>query len=341
VHHEIFVYSSVAQPDAVTHTLRPLADSWRDVHGMSDERLAQLIQADGIDVLVDLTLHMSRGRPLLFARRPAPVQVQWLGYPGTTGSTAIRYRLTDPWLDPLDSPEIDALYSERSIRLPDTFWCYDARVTDALAPDVGPLPAARNGIVTFGCLNNPCKASARTLRVWAAILSAVPDARFILLAGEGARERWAESLSAFGVDLARIEFVGYAPRRAYLDTYNRIDIGLDTYPYNGHTTSLDALWMGVPVPTLAGTTAVSRAGLSLLSNLGLSDLVASDDDAYVEIVTRLAGDRVRLAELRASLRARLEASPMMDAARFTRNLERAFREMWREWCAAGADRALR
>ncbi|MDR5738355.1 hypothetical protein [Caballeronia sp. LZ019] len=204
------------------------------------------------------------------------------------------------------------------------------------APDDGPLPAERNGVITFGCLNNPCKASARTLRMWAAVLAAVPEARFILLAEAAPRARYSQQLSALGVDMSRVTFVGYQERVAYLSTYNEIDIGLDTFPYNGHTTSLDALWMGVPVPSRAGETACSRAGLSLLMNLGLPELIGHDDDAYVEIVTRLANDRPRLAALRASLRSRLEASPMMNAPRFTRHLESAYRQMWRAWCDESA-----
>nr|WP_284507713.1 hypothetical protein [Caballeronia sp. GACF4] len=196
------------------------------------------------------------------------------------------------------------------------------------------MPAWHNGHITFGCLNNPCKASERTLRMWAAILAAVPNARFILLAGPGPRERFSARLGALGVDLSRVRYVGYQSRVDYLRTYQSIDIGLDTYPYNGHTTSLDALWMGVPVPSRAGDTSVSRAGLSLLMNLGIGELVVHDDAAYVDVVTRLANDLPRLTELRSTLRARLERSPMMDAPRFTRNLEAAYRQMWRAWCAS-------
>ncbi|WP_175940339.1 tetratricopeptide repeat protein [Caballeronia sp. BCC1704] len=337
---EIFIYASVEHPDAVTDLFRGMADVWRDVHALDDEALAQLIRDDRIDVLVDLTMHMAGGRPLLFARRSAPVQAQWLAYPGTTGSRAIGYRLTDPWIDPPGQPGVAERYSERSLWLPETFWCFDPRVAmddGAATPEVGPLPAERNGYITFGCLNNPFKASERTLRMWAAVLAATPGARFVLLAERGARERFTARLSALGVDMSRVAYVGYQKRSAYLDTYNAIDIGLDTFPYNGHTTTLDALWMGVPVPSRAGETACSRAGLSLLMNLGLSELVAHDDAAYVDIVTRLAGDIARLAGLRASLRPRLEQAPMMNPPRFTRNLEDAYRTMWREWCATSAD----
>jgi protein O-GlcNAc transferase len=335
--YELYVYSSVTRADEITARLRATADVWRDVQRLSDEQLAQVIRYDRFDVRSYHTLHLSRGRPLLFARRPAPVQVQWLGYPGTTGSSAIRYRLSDPWIDPPDQPETEAFYSERTIRLPDTFWCVDLRVTSPNPPDVGALPAASNGFVTFGCLNNPCKASERTLQMWARVMAAVPDARFVLLADEGPREHFRVRLGALGVELSRVSFIGYQERDAYLKTWNSIDIGLDTFPYNGHTTTLDALWMGVPVPSRAGATAVSRAGLSLLSNLNLADLVAHDDDAYVEIVANLAHDLARLAELRATLRGRLEASPMMDAPRFARDLERAYRQMWQAWCADSSD----
>ncbi|MDR5854559.1 tetratricopeptide repeat protein [Caballeronia sp. LZ062] len=334
---EIVCYASVKHPDALTDQFRGMADVWHDVHALDDAALAERIRDDRIDVLVDLTMHMAGGRPLLFARRPAPVQVQWLAYPGTTGSRAIRYRLTDPWIDPPEQPGVGERYSERSVWLPETFWCFDPRVATRGAPDVGPLPAERNQYITFGCLNNPCKASDRTLRMWAAVLAATPEARFILLAEPGARERFSERLNALGVDMSRVAFIGYQEREVYLNTYNAIDIGLDTYPYNGHTTSLDALWMGVPVPSRAGETACSRAGLSLLTNLGLPELVAHDDAAYVDIVMRLASDIPRLAALRASLRSRLESSPMMNAPRFTRNLENAYRAMWREWCATASD----
>ena len=328
---EIFCYASVSNPDSTTRRLASFADVWRDVHEFDDDRLAQQIREDRIDVLVDLTMHMPNGRPLLFARRPAPVQVAYLAYPGTTGSRAIGYRLTDPWLDPPNVPHADERYSEHSIRLPETFWCYDPLNTGI---DVNALPAQANGYITFGCLNNPIKVTQWTLRLWSAVLRAIPDARFILMAAPGEprtilQTRFAEH----GVDPARVSFVPFRPRGDYLRTYQQIDIALDTFPCNGHTTSLDSFWMGVPVVTRTGHSAVSRGGLSLLANLQLLELAADNDEDYVKIAVRLASDLPKLAALRTQLRGRMERSPLMDSVRFTRNLEQAYRQMWGEWCA--------
>jgi len=325
---EIFCYARVPKPDAVTRRLAGLADVWRDTSALGDAEVAELVTADQIDILVDLTMHMANGRPLLFARKPAPVQVAWLAYPGTTGLAAMDYRFTDPYLDP--PGEGDACYSERSLRLPDTFWCYDPLATE---PGPGPLPALANGFVTFGSLNNFCKVNPAVLDLWARVLGAVPDSRLLLLSQPGGhRQRVLERLEAGGVQPGRVEFAAFQPRPDYLALHRRVDLGLDTFPYNGHTTSLDAFWMGVPVVTRLGQTVVGRAGWSQLCNLGLGDLAARSDDAFVAIATGLARDLPRLADLRATLRPRMEASPLMDAARFTRHLESAYREIWQAWC---------
>ncbi|RAR66123.1 putative O-linked N-acetylglucosamine transferase (SPINDLY family) [Paraburkholderia unamae] len=327
---DIVCYSLGAKADEVTNQLRSFADIWRDVHDFDDARLARQIRDDRIDVLVDLTMHMDGARRLLFARRPAPVQAAWLAYPGTTGSPSIGWRLTDPWLDPVGPARIDDQYTERSLRLPDSFWCYDA-----LAPgvDVNPLPAQSAGHITFGCLNNPCKLTEATLTLWSGVFAALPESRLLLMAPPGrARERLAARFAAHGIDPARVSFVGFQGRTDYLRTYGRIDIALDTFPANGHTTSLDAFWMGVPVPTRYGRSAVSRAGLCLLANLGLPELAASSDAGYLAALTSLARDLPRLTALRAGLRARMQASPLMDGARFARNMEAAFRHMWKAWC---------
>jgi len=330
---EIVCYSSVARPDEVTARLAAHAGLWRDVREFDDARLAQQIRDDGIDILVDLTMHMDGARRLVFARRPAPVQVAWLAYPGTTGSAAIGWRLTDPWLDPVGAPGVDDQYTERSLRLPDSFWCYDALAPGIEVDGLPALAAGRAGHITFGCLNNPCKLTDATFALWSGVFAALPTARLVLMAPPGAaRERLAARLAAQGVDAARVRFVGFQPREDYLRSWAQIDIALDTFPYNGHTTSLDAFWMGVPVPTRAGRSAASRAGLSLLANLGLAELVAHSDAAYVEIVVSLARDPARLAALRAGLRTRMMASPLMDGARFARNMEAAYRLMWRDWC---------
>jgi protein O-GlcNAc transferase len=326
---KIFCYASVRQPDAYTQRIAGYADVWRDVRQMNDANVCDLIRADRIDILVDLTLHMADTRLPIFAHKPAPVQVTWLGYPGTTGIDAIDYRLTDPYLDPpgLD----DAVYSEQSVRLPHTFWCYDP-LTDE--PPVTPPPCRRNGFITFGCLNNFCKINDAVLSLWADVLKANADSRLLCLAPEGiCRQTMLHRLAALGVDAARVEFASKRDRPAYLRLYEQIDIGLDTFPYNGHTTSLDSYWMGVPVITLAGQTVVGRAGVSQLTNLRLTDLIARTPADYVRIATELAADRPRLAELRATLRERMRNSPLMDAPRFARDIEAAYRDMWRKWTA--------
>ena len=328
---EVFCYSSVLRPDAVTAQLRSRAAVWREVRLQDDAALAAQVRADGIDILVDLTMHMAGGRPLLFARKPAPLQVAWLAYPGTTGIAAMDFRFSDARLDP---PGTDAAYSERTLRLRDSFWCYDPL---ADGPDPGPLPALGGAALTFGCLNNPCKLSAATLELWAPLLRALPGSRLLILAPPGRqRERLAARFAALGIDPARVTCVAFRPRAGYLATYQRIDIGLDTLPYNGHTTSLDALWMGVPVVTRSGSTCAGRGTSSQLALLGLEELAASSDAGFVAAAAALAGDLPRLAGLRAGLRARLQASPLMDGARFARSIEAAYRTLWHEYCAADA-----
>jgi protein O-GlcNAc transferase len=326
---EIVCYADVPNPDDLTTRLRSYADRWADISWISDEDLAQLVRQDEIDILVDLTMHMDRGHSLAFARKPAPVQVCWLAYPGTSGLQSIDYRLTDSYLDP---PGLhDQYYSERSIRLPDCFWCYDPLTNE---PSVNGLPALENGYITFGCLNNFCKVNCGVLEVWARVLLAVANSRLLLLAPEGSVRR---DIVAFfnraGVSADRIVFAARQPQLDYLRLYNQIDIGLDTFPYNGHTTSLDSFWMGVPVVTLVGKTAVGRAGLCQLYNIGLPELIAESDDQFIEIAVTLASDLPRLSGLRASLRERMENSSLMNAPRFTRNIEAAYRRMWQQWCA--------
>jgi protein O-GlcNAc transferase len=322
---EIFCYSDARFPDSTTQRIQGFADQWRTITDKSDADAARMIHEDRIDILIDLTMHMAAARPLVFARKPAPVQVAWLAYPGTTGMSVIDYRLTDPRLDP---PGLnDEFYSEKTIRLPDTFWCYDPLADQ---PEVNELPAIGAGHVTFGCLNNFCKINSPWLAVWARVFKAVPTSRFILLAPRGtARERILRELK---IDPARVDFADLAPRPEYLKRYLQIDLALDTYPYNGHTTSLDALWMGVPIVSRHGRTAASRAGLSQSFHVGLSDCVAEDPDGFVRIAVELANDLARLAEIRGTLRGRMEKSPLMDGKTFTSNLETVYRRIWRDWC---------
>jgi len=325
---EVFCYSDVSRPDALTERLRGYVDTWRDTAALTDQQAADLVRTDQIDVLVDLAMHTTRNRLLMFVRKPAPVQVTWLAYPGTTGLGAIDYRLTDPYLDP---PGLfDAVYSEESVRLPETFWCYDP-LTDQ--PSATALPATMNGMITFGCLNSFCKVNDQCLALWAQVLDAVPQSRLLLHAPpDPSRERVLAQLEQGGVAASRVEFVQNLPRQDYLKMYDRIDIALDPIPCNGGTTTLDAFWMGVPTLALVGKTVVGRAGWSLLSNLRLPELAALTPDQYVALAAGLAGDLPRLQELRTTLRQRMRSSPLMDAGRFARHVERAIRTMWRRRC---------
>jgi protein O-GlcNAc transferase len=257
------------------------------------------------------------------------VQVAWLAYPGTSGLSAMDYRLTDPYLDPIGMNH--AFYSEESIRLPDAFWCF-APLTDG--PAVNALPTAKGVPLTFGCFNNFCKVNDETLSLWAGVLQAVPGSRLLIQVGEGSmRDRVHKCLETQGIANNRIGFANRLPLIKYLELYQGIDITLDSFPYNGHTTSLESLWMGVPVVSLCGKTAVSRAGLCQLSNVGLSDLVAYTPQEYVRIAANLARDVPRLSQLRAALRQRMEQSPLMDMPRFARNIEAAYRTMWRRYAS--------
>jgi len=325
---EIFCYSDVKAPDAVTERLRGYADAWRNIAGTTDDQAAEMIRADRIDILVDLTLHMAENRILLFARKPAPVQVTWLGYPGTTGLETMDYRLTDPYLDP--PGQFDDDYTEKSVRLPATFWCLDrAALESADVPPVNDLPATTAGHITFGCFNNFCKFNQPLLDLWKRALDAVPGSRMILLAPHGSCQSWVRQTLG-----DRVSFVARENRPQYLKYYHRIDIGLDTLPYNGHTTTLDSLWMGVPVVTMIGQTVVGRAGLSQLSNLNLTDLITKSPQEFVDCAAHLAGDIPRLTDLRRTLRDRMRASPLLDGRRFARDVEEAYHSIWKTWCTA-------
>jgi predicted O-linked N-acetylglucosamine transferase (SPINDLY family) len=322
---EVHCYSSVRRPDKATEIIKTRADVWHDVAALSDEQLAERIRADRIDVLVDLTMHMAFNRLPMFALKPAPVQVTWLAYPGGTGLSAMDYRLTDGWIDP--PGDGDQLYSEQSIRLPDCWCCYHP---------LGEVPTAArrdDGPVTFGSLNNPCKLNEPTLLLWAKVLLRAGESRLLLLVkSDNQRDRISETLANAGIDPMRIEFTSPGRRGEYLRMYDRLDICLDPLPYNGITTTCDALWMGVPVITRVGRTAPGRAGLSLLSNLQLPELVTDDDDRFVALAEELAANFAKRSQLRISLRDRMRKSPLMDGRRFARNVESAYLGMWRKAC---------
>jgi predicted O-linked N-acetylglucosamine transferase (SPINDLY family) len=325
---EVCCYSDTLRPDAITDELRRHSAGWRDTLGVSNEKFAELVRADRIDVLIDLSMHARTGRMMAFARKPAPVQVSYLAYCSTSGLTAMDYRLSDSYLDPPGADE--SVYFEKTIRLPRTYWCYAEPV---VAPTVGGLPAQTIGGITFGCLNTYAKVTGSTLRSWARILHEVAGSRLLVHSLEGShRQKARELMAREGVASDRLDFVSYMSGAAYFAKYNQIDVALDPFPYAGGTTTCDALWMGVPVVSLIGKTAVSRGGLSILSNVGMPELVTDDPDRYVQVAVDLARDSARLGGMRAGLRERMQSSPLMDARQFARDIEAAYRRMWRGWC---------
>ena len=330
---ETFAYAEVAQPDAVTERLKSHLRHWRSTVGLDDAAFRKRVREDHIDILVDLAGHTARTRVAAFAVRPAPVSVTWLGYPATTGLATVDYRFTDAIADPPGGA--DALHTETLVRLPAGFLCYRP---PADAPALTPTPALAKGAITFGSFNNLAKVTPQVIETWAAILRAVPGSRLLLkgwiFADTVLRQRMAGRFAALGVDAGRIDLRPLIPGVAeHLRLYREIDIGLDPFPYNGTTTTCEALWMGVPVMTLVGDRHAARVGLSLLSRVGLEHFAATDTDAYVAIAAGLARDVAALNELRLGLRDRMQQSPLTDAPRFARDVEMAYRTMWRAWCA--------
>jgi predicted O-linked N-acetylglucosamine transferase (SPINDLY family) len=323
---EILCYADVLRPDAITRRLQGYADSWISLVGLADSQAAEQIRRDDIDILVDLAGHTGGNRLLVFARKPAPFQVSYLGYLGTTGLKAMDYYITDAHADP--SGRSEANYHEQLIRLPVCAFCY----APGPAPEVSAVPPARrSGQVTFGCMNNPAKVSDEALTVWSRVLAAVPGSRLLIRGGAGrsAQERARDLLSDHGIAPGRLDFAGRTTTAfAYLELYHAVDIALDPFPYNGVTTTCDGLWMGVPVISLAGGLSASRQGARFLRSVGLDELLAETPEDYVRIAAELAGDLTRLADLRAGLRERMSRSPLMDAHRLTRDLESAYVGIW-------------
>jgi predicted O-linked N-acetylglucosamine transferase (SPINDLY family) len=333
---EITCYAQVAFPDAMTRQFQQNADRWRNIIGLSDEQAARQILEDRIDILVDLSGHTSTNRLLVFARKPAPVQVSYLGYPGATGLSAIGCRLTDCFADP---PGVAAdVHGESLHRLPHTNWCFEA---PANAPPIGPPPATTRGCVTFGSFNNFGKVTEPMLQAWGRILQQTPGSRLLVkaagFASASTRDRICRQFAAQRIDVSRLDLRGWQPdHQSHLGLFGETDIALDTFPYHGTTTTCEALWMGVPVITLAGQTHVSRVGVSLLSNVGLPELIANSTNEYERLAVELAKDPERLNRLRLGMRERMLGSPLMDAAQFARDIEAAYRRMWRSWCESGS-----
>jgi protein O-GlcNAc transferase len=329
---EVFCYSDVAPGlhDATTARLMGNVDHWRDIAGRDDEQVSAMIRGDRIDILVDLTGHIGGNRLLVFARKPAPVQVTYIGYQNTTGMKAMDYRLTDAWADPPGMT--DSFYSERLVRLPRAFFCY---LPSPDAPPVSRLPSIANDYTTFGSFNSFAKITPQVLAAWADVMTQVPNSRLILLAPvtDWLRQYVAQSFEQHGVDSQRVELCNRRPLAEYLDLVGHVDLALDPFPFNGHTTTCDALWQGVGVVTLAGKTYASRFGSTALVALGLNDLIANTQQEYIDSAVRLAKDRQRLQYLRMNLRDMMRNSAILDGPGFTRNLENVYREMWARWCA--------
>lgn len=321
-------YYNDSRQDAATQHIRSYAARWRTITSLSDGELAQRVRADGIDILVDLALHTFHNRLGAFALKPAPVQITHMGYPGTTGLPAIDGRISDRWLDP---PGEEPQSVEHVLRLPHSFWCWGPPEN---GPPLRPRPSDAGGPVTFGCFCHSGKHTPQTMDLWARVLAAVPEARMLILVhnADVSNRYLLDGLTGRGVARGRIVLLSRLPLAEYLDAYNGMDICLDTFPYTGHTTTCDALWMGVPVVSLVGPTQAGRGSSSILNTLGLPELLAASAEQYVATAARLARDHDARRSLCDSLRGRMAASPLMDAAGYTRDLESIYRRIWRQWC---------
>jgi predicted O-linked N-acetylglucosamine transferase (SPINDLY family) len=330
---EAICYYDCPVGDEVTERFRTAAADWREILGRPDEQLAEQIRADGIDILFDLAGHTAHNRILVFARKPAPIQVTWAGYVGTTGVSAMDYLVADQFEVP---PGSEVSYSERILRMPDDYVCYDP---PAYAPPVGPLPALQRGQVTFGSFNYPAKIGPQVIAVWAEMLRRLPAARLVLkhraVNDPSIAGRWNELFTGRGIPADRVEYRGWSSHAEMLREYGEVDVALDPFPYSGGLTTIEALWMGAPVITCPGETFAGRHSLSHLSNIGLTETIARDLDEYIDIAVALANDLPRLAELRSGLRGRVAASPLCDGKRFADGMLRQLREAWREWVTTG------
>lgn len=325
---EITIFYNNTHHDEVTQRLQSYADHWINCVSLTDDELAEQIRQMQIDILVDLTGHTANNRLLVFARKPAPIQISYLGYPNTTGLKTIDYRITDHYVEPVGVSE--SLSVETLLRMPHSYFCY--RPLDN-APPINALPAKASAQITFGCFNNYSKLTDEIKKSWAEILRALPNAHLLLKAksfnDEPTQQALKEQFAQLGIEPQRIQLVHYAPSsQAHLSYYHQVDIALDTFPYNGATTTCEALWMGVPVVTLVGERHASRMGLSLLSTVGLTELLAQTPEAYIEISIQLANHLNYLKKLRESLRERMRASPLMDGVGFTRDLEAIYRQLY-------------
>jgi len=333
---EVFCYADVGKPDAVSERLRKRVPNWRNVFGQGDAATADLIRRDGIDILIDLAGHSAGNRLKVFGHKPAPVQASYMGFANTTGVSTIDYRIVDRITDP--PGESDRLHSEKLVRLESPFLCFAPPID---APDPVPPPVLSAGRITFGSFNNLPKLSPGTIALWSAAMHAVPGSRMLIKAPDlqhpQIRQRCLTHFQSNGIGPDRLEFLGFEKNVAsHLARYNQVDIALDSFPYNGTTTTCEALWMGVPVVTLAGRVHASRVGASLLTAVGRAQWIAGDAGHFAGIAAELAGDLPGLTEQRRTLREHLKSSALLDGPGFTKRFESALRRMWREFVQQNA-----
>ena len=328
---ESYSYNNLRDGDAMTEALREASDHWRDIFELDDAVVANIIREDGIDILIDLSGHTTGGRMALFALKPAPVQMTWLGYLGTTGLSRMDYRLCDARTDPVGVAE--ARHTEALLHLPDTQWCYDSQLGKT---EPTPLPYLSRGYWTFGSFNNGLKLNDAVLAAWAKVLHSLPKSRLRIFSmeNEEIRNRVRVSLAKHGITTDRVDLIARIPVEEYFASFGEVDVALDSFPYSGGTTTCDTLLMGLPVATIAGERTIARSGVSLMTALGLADWIADSPQALAELLRRQLAEPERLAALRAELPARMRASALMDAPRFTRNLEQLYRQAWQRWCTS-------
>ena len=324
---EFVAYGDQRKSDEFSERFAKQVDLWRETCSLTDEVLAKKIHEDRVDILFELSGHTAYNRMGVLALKPAPLQASYLGYPGTTGLPTMDFRITDELVDPVGMTE--KFHTERLIRLSRCAWCYEP---DAVAPDVAPMPALKNGHITFGCFNNMAKLNPALFDMWAEILIKVPDSHLRLkartLTDDRVKNELKDYFAAKGIAAERLDFFGHTRKiHEHLNHYHEVDIALDSFPYHGTTTTCEAMWMGCPVVTRAGAAHVSRVGVSLLSVVGLEEFIGQNREDYIGKAAALAGDIERLVELRAGMRNRLKSSPLMNAPDFAREFEVALLQM--------------
>jgi len=328
---ETFCYYNHTKNDDITKNIMKEVEHWRSIVELNDKDVFDLIRKDSIDILVDLSGHTRNNRLTVFTYKPAPIQITWLGYPNTTGLNAMDYRFTDAIADPIG--ESDKFNCENLIRLPNGFLCYQG---DNSVPFNDELPAIKAGNITFGSFNNLNKVNDKVILLWSKVLQEVPNSILILkskqLTDSGVKSRYLDLFKKAGVSKSRIQLYSHLDNKDdHLGLYNVIDIGLDPFPYNGTTTTCEALWMGVPTLTLKGDRHASRVGSSIMTHVGLEEFIANNEQEYINIAINIAKNTENLAKIRASLRNKMENSPLCDRKNFAKDIEKVYVDLWQKY----------